>query len=49
MREPEEAYERGCSARRAALARYSLERFLNEWDDLLRELTGLPAEEVLTA
>jgi hypothetical protein len=40
---PEEARERGGYARRAALERYSLERFLADWDDLLAELTGLPA------
>jgi len=46
MHDPEEARERGLHARRAALARYSLGRFLDDWDDLVAELTGLPAEEV---
>jgi hypothetical protein len=49
MQEPEEARERGAQARRAARDRYSLERFLDDWDDLLAELTGLPAVEEVTA
>jgi glycosyltransferase involved in cell wall biosynthesis len=49
MHEPGEARERGAHARQAALARYSLERFLNDWDDLLAEVTGLPAVEEVTA
>jgi glycosyltransferase involved in cell wall biosynthesis len=41
MADPEEASELGLRARAAALRRYSLERFLADWDALLRELTGL--------
>jgi hypothetical protein len=33
--DPEEARERGARARAAALARYGLPRFLEEWDALL--------------
>ncbi|MFZ5872763.1 MAG: glycosyltransferase, partial [Actinomycetota bacterium] len=33
--DPDEARERGLAARRHALARYGLERFLDEWDRLL--------------
>jgi hypothetical protein len=36
---PGEARERGRAARRAALARYGLDRFLADWDDLLAEVT----------
>jgi hypothetical protein len=49
MHEPEEARERGAQARRAALARYSLERFLDDWDDLLADVTGSPAVEEVAA
>ncbi len=41
--DPEEARERGSYARRAALARYSLQRFLNDWDDLFTRVTGARA------
>jgi glycosyltransferase involved in cell wall biosynthesis len=42
--DPEEARERGRAARRAALARYGLERFHTDWDAVLAELTaGVPA------
>jgi hypothetical protein len=33
--DPDEARERGLAARRAALERYGLQRFLADWDDLL--------------
>jgi hypothetical protein len=36
----EEAAERGRAARAAALERYGLDRFLSEWDELLREVTS---------
>jgi glycosyltransferase involved in cell wall biosynthesis len=49
MEDHDEARERGAAARRAALARYSLERFLEDWDDLLAEVSGLPAVEEVTA
>jgi glycosyltransferase involved in cell wall biosynthesis len=49
IREPEEARERGTAARQAALARYSLPRFLADWDELLAELTGRPAIEEVAA
>jgi glycosyltransferase involved in cell wall biosynthesis len=49
MQDPEEARERGALARRAALERYSLERFLADWDDLLVDLTGLAALQEVTA
>jgi glycosyltransferase involved in cell wall biosynthesis len=35
---PEEARRRGVAAREAALARYSLGRFLYDWDTLLADL-----------
>jgi glycosyltransferase involved in cell wall biosynthesis len=38
--QPELARERGLVARRAALERYGLERFLAEWDGLLEEVAG---------
>jgi len=46
--DPEEARERGIAAREAALARYGLERFLDDWDILLAEVSGARArgEEV---
>lgn len=37
---PELARERGRAARRAALDRYGLERFLADWDELLMEVAG---------
>jgi hypothetical protein len=39
MHDPDEARERGLAARRAALARYGLKRFLDDWDRLLEEVT----------
>jgi len=36
--DPAEARERGEAARRAALERYGLERFLADWDELLEEV-----------
>jgi glycosyltransferase involved in cell wall biosynthesis len=39
MGDPERAREMGQRARRAVLARYSLERFVNDWDLLLKEVT----------
>jgi glycosyltransferase involved in cell wall biosynthesis len=38
--DPDEARERGRAARAAALERYSLDRFLADWDVLLEEVTG---------
>jgi glycosyltransferase involved in cell wall biosynthesis len=38
--DPDEARERGAAARAAVLARYGLERFLADWDDLLARVTG---------
>ncbi len=40
MADPEGARERGAAAREAALARYSLERFLRDWEDVLAWVTG---------
>jgi glycosyltransferase involved in cell wall biosynthesis len=40
MDDPAEAMERGRRARRAALERYSLSRFLSDWDEVLRQATG---------
>jgi glycosyltransferase involved in cell wall biosynthesis len=37
--DPDEARERGAAARAAALARYGLDRFLADWDDLLTRVT----------
>jgi glycosyltransferase involved in cell wall biosynthesis len=39
-RDPEEASTRGKAARSAALARYGLDRFLSDWDDVLAEVTA---------
>jgi hypothetical protein len=36
--DPDEARERGCAARAAALERYGLERFLSDWDEALEEV-----------
>jgi hypothetical protein len=47
--DPGEARDRGLRAREAALARYSLPRFLADWDDLVAELTGLPAAQEVIA
>jgi Glycosyl transferases group 1 len=41
MADADEARERGLHARDAALARYSLRRFLDDWDVLLEQITGL--------
>jgi glycosyltransferase involved in cell wall biosynthesis len=38
--DPEEARERGAAARRAALERYGLARFLEDWDRVLAGVTG---------
>jgi len=40
VHDPDEARERGIAAREAALARYGLDRFLAEWDELLEEVAG---------
>lgn len=40
LADPDRARETGQAARRAAVRRYSLTRFLNEWDALLEELRG---------
>lgn len=37
---PDEARERGLAARRAALDRYALDRFLADWDAVLEEVTA---------
>jgi glycosyl transferase family 1 len=39
VHDPDEARHRGRAARRAALARYGLARFLADWDALLEEVT----------
>lgn len=39
LHDPDRARETGRRARDAALARYGLERFLDDWDRLLREVT----------
>jgi hypothetical protein len=41
MADHDEARERGLRARQAALAHFSLDRFLADWDVLLEEVTGL--------
>ena len=38
--EPNRAREAGLAARRAALERFGLERFLADWDDLLEEVAA---------
>jgi glycosyltransferase involved in cell wall biosynthesis len=45
MDDPEEALERGVQARAAALERYSLARFVADWDALLSSLVGARAAE----
>ena len=40
VEDSEEARERGAAAREAALARYGLERFLADWDELLAEVAA---------
>jgi hypothetical protein len=44
--DPDEARERGLAARRAALSRYGLGRFLSDWDRLLAEVTAGAAGRV---
>lgn len=39
VRDPDQAAERGRAARRAALHRYPIDRFLKHWDRLLQEVT----------
>jgi glycosyltransferase involved in cell wall biosynthesis len=39
LSDPDEAAEAGRVAREAALARYGLDRFLHDWDRLLKEVT----------
>jgi Glycosyl transferases group 1 len=46
VRDPEEARERGLAARRAALVRYGLDRFLADWDALLSEVVVDARREV---
>jgi glycosyltransferase involved in cell wall biosynthesis len=40
LADPELARETGRQARRAALDRYGLGRFLDDWDELLMEVTS---------
>jgi glycosyltransferase involved in cell wall biosynthesis len=40
LAEPERARETGRAARRAALERYGLARFLADWNDVLKEVTS---------
>jgi hypothetical protein len=40
LNDPDEARERGARAREAALDRYGLDRFLSDWDRLLKEVTS---------
>jgi glycosyltransferase involved in cell wall biosynthesis len=40
VRDPEEATVMGKAARRAALTRYGLDRFLADWDSLLEEVVA---------
>ena len=40
LRDPDEAAEAGRAGRRAALARFGLDRFLTEWDRVLEEATA---------
>lgn len=42
LRHPDEARQRGLAARHAALARYGLQRFLDDWDSLLSDLPTRP-------
>jgi hypothetical protein len=48
MADPDRAREQGRAARRAALSRYGLERFLSDWDDVLEQVTAgaAPAREM---
>jgi hypothetical protein len=47
--DPERAREMGRAARRTALARHGLDRFLADWDALLAEVTGAPAIQEMAA
>src|SRR5262249_55514636 len=40
LADPDEARDRGLTARREALRRYGLARFLADWDRLLAEVAG---------
>ena len=40
LADPDRAREMGLAARRAALERYGLRRFLDDWDALLQEVTS---------
>jgi glycosyltransferase involved in cell wall biosynthesis len=40
LADPDEAYERGCAGRRHALERFGLQRFLTDWQHLLKEVAG---------
>jgi glycosyltransferase involved in cell wall biosynthesis len=40
LADPDAAREAGLAARRAALERYGLRRFLSDWDALLQEVTS---------
>ena len=40
LADPEEAAERGAAGRRHALATFGLDRFLTDWQHLLKEVTG---------
>jgi len=40
MADPDRAREAGAAARRAALDRYGLARFLSDWDELLEEVVS---------
>jgi glycosyltransferase involved in cell wall biosynthesis len=40
VNDPDEAAERGRAARAVALERHGLDRFLVDWDDVLKEVTG---------
>jgi hypothetical protein len=48
VRDPDEARELGLGARRAALERYGLARFLADWDDLLAEVAAEARTAVAT-
>jgi glycosyltransferase involved in cell wall biosynthesis len=40
LADPDEANERGCAGRRHALERFGLQRFLTDWQHLLKEVAG---------
>jgi glycosyltransferase involved in cell wall biosynthesis len=46
MADPDDAAERGRAARRVALERYGLGRFLADWDELLAEVAGVRQQAV---